>query len=607
MAEAPETPVEEAGEEQEIESTEEAPLSEFVEAILAPISSSKPCGEEAMFVDDYLTLRSEINRKDFVSTSVDGEKLVESGALLRDRKNEEAKGSFAEETEGPDFRMIADTGARILQKQSKDLMVAGWMTYGLYHRDGSAGLAEGVTAIQKLAETYWDDIFPKSLKARKNAIEYLDNFNQSLKKKALKKKFVADDRVHMEQVSAGLQALQALCAEKIEDREQRPSLHGLAQTVTNVLRDLPKPAPPKPEPAIEPETKTQPAPAQEQAGHPASATPAPTPAATPAATPVAAPAAAAMPDIAIDVSGDIGASLVQAAVAMRTAAPADPMPYRLMRLVRWGQLNELPKNDSGKTVFKAPPAQRRTKLSNHQMMSEWDKLMEAAEEAFAEEPFHFWLDLQRYMARGTGAKFSKVAEAIEVETVMLLKRLPELPELFFDDGIPFASDDTKGWIEDIQKKHGGGGEDAPVEGDEGNVVVDLLAQQYEAALQKLNAGEFGEPDLKGALEELRSHRHQDHARKDEFRRELYQAMLCMEAGRSDVAQSILVNLNNQIDRHVLAEWDPDLALNVWSHLHRCYQGLANQTGEQEYSAKARGVFEKISLIDPGFALTLLDT
>ena len=70
---------------------------------------------------------------------------------------------------------VVDVGTRLLSQKSKDLLVACYVCHGLYDRNGYAGLANGLTILSGMINTYWDTLFPelKRQRARVAAMEWL--------------------------------------------------------------------------------------------------------------------------------------------------------------------------------------------------------------------------------------------------------------------------------------------------------------------------------------------------------------------------------------------------------------------------------------------------
>src|SRR5690606_21406161 len=49
-----------------------------------------------------------------------------------------------------------------LAKKTKDLQVAAWLTEALVHREGFAGLKDGLELLRGLVETFWDHVYPEA-------------------------------------------------------------------------------------------------------------------------------------------------------------------------------------------------------------------------------------------------------------------------------------------------------------------------------------------------------------------------------------------------------------------------------------------------------------
>src|SRR6185437_11013629 len=47
-----------------------------------------------------------------------------------------------------------------LRDKSKDLSIAAWLTEGLVHLHGFAGLRDGLTLIHGLCDRFWDNVYP---------------------------------------------------------------------------------------------------------------------------------------------------------------------------------------------------------------------------------------------------------------------------------------------------------------------------------------------------------------------------------------------------------------------------------------------------------------
>jgi len=93
----------------------------------------------------------------------------------------------------------------------------------------------------------------------------------------------------------------------------------------------------------------------------------------------------------------------------------------------------------------------------------------------------------------------------------------------------------------------------------------------------------------------------DPTHRGRFRRRLNLAQLCLSAIHPDMARVLLEQLDTDIERFSLEEWEPSLCLQVWTHLSRCYKQTLSQKGQQEnsgsYQEKSDMIFEKICRLD----------
>ena len=125
------------------------PIAEVIvkeaEALAAPISAAEPAGKNPAGDERYQELRVEVDKEN-----------APTGEAVR-------------------WPRVAQLGAEILQKVAKDLLVAGYMAFGMYRARGLQGLAVGFAAVDLLFERHWDGMFPPvaRLKGRGTALRWL--------------------------------------------------------------------------------------------------------------------------------------------------------------------------------------------------------------------------------------------------------------------------------------------------------------------------------------------------------------------------------------------------------------------------------------------------
>ena len=528
--------------------------SPFLQKVQAPISDEEPAGGKVTYDDDFQQLKTQIN---------------EIGA---------ASGSA-------DYGKIVKLGRRILTEKSKDLRAAGYLVIGEARLNGASGMAEAVKGVRVLIDTFWEELYPakRRMRGRGNALQFIsDRLGDWLEVTA----FEPDDRDALVAARDDLKAIQDFGLKEMG--EDAPSLSGLLKTFDKAIKKLPDPEPELSEApeasgtAEDAEGADEKSPAQQRAGR----APAPT-----------------------EIASDSNAknAVTRAVAYFRAADTTDPIPYRLIRTIRWGALRTVPPNESGKTRLEAPRAQRREYLSGLLDQDDYETLIEEAESSFQAGSFHVWLDGQRLLASALGAlgkPYEDARTAVMLDTALLVQRLPELPTLSFSDGTPFASPLTAEWLEMQVQPLLGGGDGAAQPGR--TVVEDMMpvTTHYEEARQQLTAG-----DLAGALEHMHDGAAQDTTQKEQFHRRFYVATLCVKGGKPAVALPLLEALDDLIARHALDAWNPPLALAVWTTLHQCCDQLVQQASGDERDALAKRseqAFAKICRVDARHALPIAD-
>ena len=114
------------------------------------LPGENPCGSDISYDDQYLQIKAEIDR-----------------------------------LEQTDYGMLAQTSRELLTQKSKDLRVAGYLVVALFYTRGTAGMAEGLVAVELLVRSFWDCLYPTLERpaARRNALQFLtDRLSQRLRR-----------------------------------------------------------------------------------------------------------------------------------------------------------------------------------------------------------------------------------------------------------------------------------------------------------------------------------------------------------------------------------------------------------------------------------------
>ncbi len=490
------------------------------EAWLLPISESSPAGADTSYADSHTRVRSEIQK-------------LESPA-----------------GQHPDWMLVFTTTEALLRTETKDLVLATYLAAALWETRQLEGLTLGLSILCGLVERYWDSMWPTVARPRRraNALVWLvERMGPALSSGALS----PNDRPLLDACEGEARRLGELLRDRLntESPSLRPLLDAIGKLRTSV-REVPAPAAPTPrnEPASRPSPQNGPAPA---------------PPVAVSATPVAVPSTVSVPQDLAELSAFLrrtGSNLVEAAQALRSAEPANPRAYRLLRAGLWLHTDSLPPADAqGRTRIPPPDKRGREALDTFFANARWEALLDQAEGMAALSPF--WLDPHFFAARsleGLGERFSLAAAALTGEARAFADRLSGLTQLRFSDGTPLGSPDTVTWL----RRPGAGptpiGQAVATDASLPELLRAGLLRGEAAAVQQLDQRIQAATSLRAA-----------------FSMRLELAEVLLEAAKLEQAVAAYLGLEQDLDAHGIERWEPDLALHVlrglWSALAQSAQ------------------------------------
>ena len=110
-----------------------------MDVILAPIPGDNPSGEDMRYSAVYEQIKDARRADD----------LLDQGDWQRDVKKS-------------DWDVVIKVSSEALQKKTKDLQIAVWLTEALIKKSGFAGLSDGLAIIISFITDYWDTLYPLS-------------------------------------------------------------------------------------------------------------------------------------------------------------------------------------------------------------------------------------------------------------------------------------------------------------------------------------------------------------------------------------------------------------------------------------------------------------
>lgn len=585
--------------------------------LLEPIPGPSPSGENLYYSSLY-------------------DKLKES----RRQEEEIPQGEWRREIKKADYTQVIKLATDALAKKSKDLQLAAWLTEALLKQEGFSGLADGLDLLRGLIETFWEGVYPEledgdaEMRATplqwvgsrlgeevkrvpitrsgldwvcykgSRGVPYEKDAAESEAKSKARETALAEGKMAPEEFdeafdgtpaefSSGLQgdleralesveSLGQLCDEKFGDVAPnfgplRAALEDVRQTLRILLskRGVPTPAasPGESRLAQEPAQTWEEVPVRQAAAAPRIST--------------AEPADQA----------DAFQRVAELARYLRRESPYSPVPYLLLRGLRWGELRA---NGSSldEALLEAPPTEFRQKLKRLAQEGQWEEALETAETAMGLPGGRGWLDLQRYVVRaceGLGGWYDPIALAVRAELKSLLEDFPLLPSLTLSDDTPTANAETQTWLKGLLTPVAGEAEAPPSmaerrpEQGEGPVIADA----YEVAMQAMRANR-----PQDAIEILSQEIAQVRSGRLRFQRKVQLAQVCMSCGHEAIAFPILEELGREIDQKNLEDWEsPDVLAHPMVLLLRCMNKLDRSQEEKQK------VYARICRLDPIQALS----
>lgn len=599
--------------------------------LLNPIPGPNACGENLRYAAIY-------------------DKIKES----RREDDDAPQGEWQYERKTADYRQVIKLAGDALATKSKDLQLAVWLTEALLKQEGFAGFRSGLNFVKSLVDTFWDGLYPEledgdaSLRAvplewlggrldltLRNAPIVRKGFGFLKYKEALSvgheadadseakaesraaaiadgkltgeewdvafaaspKEYYAELEADLDGILETIESLGTLCEEKFgEDAPSFSSLRGtmeeIRHTVHGLLQKKRELFPDEPTPGTDDSwSTTEEASVEAEPEQQGQRTAAP-----PRAKPRGGPLAAEPADRA-----DACERVVSAARYLRTEDCYNPVPYLLLRGLRWGELRAAGSRlDS--SILEPPPTEIRQSLKRLALESEWQQVLDLTESAMALPGGRGWLDVQRYAANAAEQLgYYQVSAAIRSELNALLREYPDLPEATLLDDTPAANAETRAWLKEIapaalsasSTAYESASESDIGSGAEAGLGSEKPPDAYELAQEALSHRDSGQ-----ALEIMLHAVEAEYSGRGRFQRRLQLAEICLASGHERIAQPVLEQLAAEIDNHHLEGYEsPALMARAFAMLYRCL----DQTGaNDELKQKA---YDRVCRLDARQAIS----
>lgn len=565
----------------------------------------------------------------------------------RREEDDSPHGDWAHERKRADYSMVLRLCSDALATKSKDVQLAVWAVEASFRVEGLSALQSSLEFLSKLIDGFWDTIHPEleegDSELRAAPLEWLGNkFADQLSYLALTKsgfdwmeykksrtvgyetetagnegkqqareQAISDGKVtaetfdeavsktpkafyeqKLQEADASLGALETLratCDSRFQ--EYRPSFVGLREgledirLVINAL--LGKKREQEPESRVE--ATLEPTSVHEESYADANEV---APGSKPAVPPVRSTSKDPEgPEDAIE-------RIILAAHYLRREQPCNPVPYLVLRALRWGELRANA-GDLDASQLEAPLTEVRKHLRRLSQEGEWQELLEVNETAVASACGRAWLDLQRYAVRASealGSSYLPVSAAIISGLRALISDYPQISQCMLNDETPAASAETQAWLAELTPPRERKFDDSTsVESSgENPAPEDGHVDAYELAKK---AAVSGRPEQ--AIEILEREAAQERSGRGRFQRRLQLAQICIGAGHASIALPILEALAGEIDDRNLEAWEaPEVVINALGLFYQCLEKLKRSPEQKER------IYARICRLGPAQALEL---
>jgi type VI secretion system protein ImpA len=565
----------------------------YVDQLLTPIPGANPGGVEIRYEPVY-------------------------GKIKEARREEEdiPQGDWQTERKVADWPLVVKLASETLEKKSKDLQIAAWLTEAKLRREGFAGLRESLDLIDGLLDQFWEHVYPPiedgDAEIRAAPLEWLasrldaavksvplnraghslQKFKESRtvpteleassdsSKLEVRQAAIADRKLTPEEFDrafeltpkpwykglvADIEAATASLA-RLDTRSQErfgsvaPSYSPLQTAIADVERQARQ--------LLKRKLELDPDPVDAAAVMAGSDAPETSSGSAASDAPKAVAAEPTSRD-------DAAQRIIGAARYLRQNEPSNPASYLLVRGFRWGELRAAGRVVDPK-LLEAPTTQTRTTLKRLLLDQQWRELIEAGETVMGTPHGRGWLDLQRYVLTACdslGSEFHFVENAIRGELRSLLIDLPDLVDMTLMDDTPTANAETRAWLK--RRVLNGNGAPAHVDAAASDISVPIPQEDERGDGRPRDVRALAMAEVRGGRPEraialLMNEVNREKTRRGRFLLQAELAAVMVDTGHEAVALPILEELVADIEAHKLEEWEAGAVVaHPMSLLYRC--------------------------------------
>lgn len=469
----------------------------------------------------------------------------------------------------PNWIKIEQLSGQYLQAQGKDYLVAAWLAESWVQRNTMPGLAAGLSLLAGMADQFWDSGFPTvaRLRGRRNAVLWWVERATTWLESQHDVTLAADLSAQM---SVAAKALDQTLSEKDPDAPSLANLIGL-------IHRLPVEEPPK----VEQTTPAAPTPTEPSNAQIAATQNQTTQTTAAASSSIPTKLGTLEKPSQISNFDELGAALRPAQDYTAMLGPAlyafdntNPLVIHFSRFSARAGIFKLPNATEGKTLISCPPSSIRDAFEKVTNSKNPQGIVDFCESRIRTFPFWFDLDYQSFRGFSMMGVAGNLMAHTVVETLLnFIGRLPNIEQLTFSDGTPFASIDTLAWIKRCRQERSGGAPTDPFEAVKSTAMMTL-----------------GEGKLEHALAELQTFIDNTRSKRDQFRARIELANILLTERPTADLRALVQPLVEDCERLQLDQWEPSLAAQAWALTFRAARQVAtNKSAEitEDQRAQAR--------------------
>lgn len=512
----------------------------MTDLILNDISKKEPLGSDFKYNDNFLTIEQEID-KDYSVTSKDG----------------------------TNWLVVKNNCYEMLSKSTKDIKVASWWLNSFWKLDNYLGLERSLYVFNNFIKKYNTNSFPKSLKAKKNTILWLE---QNLTKDIIEKKQHKDKLKNAKELSELFKNLQNELNIIFQDDEKH--FGKIIRYLTNSLE--------KNEDIAElPQSKTSKELEEKKLKKIAKVTNKKT---SPQETLNIEIKKITTKEEASKTLQNFKKAASLLSEYYRNANTYDLKAIKITRLLSWLNIEGLPFNTEKLTQTNPPSDNTLYKIDEAINNNEKQKAFNLIQHAIERSPY--WLDghLKSYKIL-IEEKKEKEANELKNSLIAFVQSNKGVEELLFQDKTAFASKETQDFIQD--KNADKRKEEILISKNE--TKDELISTCYELVNNNKK---------KDAMQVLQNHYNLATSKEEKFKLRLEHAKIAILCKEFKMALVLLEDLEKDISKYGLDEWQPTLASEVYSLL------LNNFYGKQITNEKINSIYESLCKIDISQALNI---